>query len=317
MAELIQNNARVRVSISDSVTLFAGSSAPATGGGITANSVDTLTNKTINSASNTLTIAQADVTNLGTQLDTAAVRSNTSAGLSLQNQSGTTLLNVGAGGGANATFSGNVSLGSTNKIINSAEPTAAQDLATKNYVDTNILPEQYALHKEAGSNTKASTNWQSTTTSNLTLSNQNFRYVPIYVAEDVTLTGVRWYQGTQGDYTADNENRIGLYTKSGNTMTLVASTANDGNLWKAASGEATKNFSSTYAASRGVYWIGFVFSRSAVVVAPQIAREDQRIPNSGFTFNSIGQLNSQTTLPASFDVTTASSITTTYLFELY
>ena len=62
--------------------------------------------------------------------------------------------------------------------------------------------------------------------------NSRLTLIAIYLETPQTITGVKWYQGTLGSYTANNENRVGLYTVSGGTLTLVASCANDGNLWQ-------------------------------------------------------------------------------------
>jgi hypothetical protein len=81
-----------------------------------------------------------------------------------------------------------------------------------------------------------------------------------------------WSQITQGSYTADNNNRIGLYTTDGSNFALVASCANDGNLWKGASSTVvSKAFSSTYAATAGLYFVAALFTYSALVTAPVIA----------------------------------------------
>lgn len=50
----------------------------------------------------------------------------------------------------------------------------------------------------------------------------------------LTVAAAHLRMQTQGNYNANNENRIGLYELSGSTMTLRASSADDGTLWKAA-----------------------------------------------------------------------------------
>lgn len=98
------------------------------------------------------------------------------------------------------------------------------------------------------------------------------RYVAVYLTRAATITGVKWTQTTQGSYTADNENRIGLYSVSGGTMTLRAASANNGNLWK----EATNAFVATpfatpYDAPAGMYFVCLLYNNSAQVTAPQVA----------------------------------------------
>lgn len=145
------------------------------------------------------------------------------------------------------------------------------------------------------------------TGSGVTLASQTFRIIAVYLPQAATLTGVKWYQATQGSYTGNNENRIGLYTYSGGTLTLVASTTNDATLWSTAATNTVGNkaFSSTYAASAGLFFVGLLYSQSAQTTAPVLGN----LPNLGnaavasFDFTNsakvAGTLASQTTLPTS------------------
>lgn len=86
-----------------------------------------------------------------------------------------------------------------------------------------------------------------------------------------TLTGARFLMNQQGSYTADNNNRIGLYTYSAGTLTLVASSTNNGNLWKAAVNSLiSEPFSSTYVAAASLYYVAFVYNNSAQTTAPTL-----------------------------------------------
>lgn len=105
----------------------------------------------------------------------------------------------------------------------------------------------------------------------LTLTNQTIFGTAIYLPVAATLTGVYWYQATQGSYTANNNNRVGLFTSDGTNLTNVASSSDDGTLWKAASASwGNKAFSSTYPAAAGVYWVLGLYCRSAAATAPVI-----------------------------------------------
>lgn len=95
--------------------------------------------------------------------------------------------------------------------------------------------------------------------------------ISAYLPVAATLTGIKWWQTTQGNYTASDYNGVGLYTYAGGTLTLVASSTNDGDIWKAASNSwQAKAFSATYAAAAGIYFIALVWNRSAQTTAPAV-----------------------------------------------
>lgn len=137
------------------------------------------------------------------------------------------------------------------------------------------------------------------------LADQQVLWNAVYLNKPETLTGAIWYQVTQGSYTANNYNGVGLCSYSGGTLTLVASSTNDGNIWKAtANTYSTKAFSSTYAAAAGLYFVVFLYCRSAQVTAPTVgirgAVANAAVWSLDFT-NSIKPylfMNGQTALPA-------------------
>jgi hypothetical protein len=112
--------------------------------------------------------------------------------------------------------------------------------------------------------------------SGITLTDGYCYFVAVYVPVTCTITGVKMPIQTAGDYTADAYNGVGLYTVSGGTYTLVASSANDGNIWKTTSFTLlTKAFSATYAAVPGVYMVGLLYNSSAQTTAPMVQGEAQ------------------------------------------
>lgn len=139
-----------------------------------------------------------------------------------------------------------------------------------------------------------------------TMVDGQFRIAAIYLPFDATLTGIGWYQQTQGDTTADNENRLGLYTSDGTTLTLVASCADDGALWEG-SGFQEKAFSSTYPAQAGLYFLGFLSNWSAAAVTPVMLSSSNDtaavLPTNrksgAASSNPFGTLGGQATLPLS------------------
>lgn len=95
------------------------------------------------------------------------------------------------------------------------------------------------------------------------------RLQPIYVDFATLLTGAKWFQSAQGVYTADNNNRLGLYSYSAGLLTLVAASADNGNTWKgAATLIASAAFATPYQAAAGLYYIGILYNSSAQTTAP-------------------------------------------------
>lgn len=144
----------------------------------------------------------------------------------------------------------------------------------------------------------------------------------IYIPRKYTLTGVMWRQNTQGAYTADNNNRIGLYSYSGGTLTLVASCANDGNLWKGASATIiSKAFSATYDADPGIYFIGALYNQSAQSTQPVVSGGPAHTHPSGTIFTNSAKLNgtlaSQANLPSSQAMSGITESTTCRWYAVY
>ncbi len=94
---------------------------------------------------------------------------------------------------------------------------------------------------------------------------------PVYINKSDTITGVKFYSAVQGNFTGDNTNGIALYSYSGGTLTKVAETANDANIWKGSSNTwQTVAFTSPYSASAGTYFLVILYNNSAQTTAPQI-----------------------------------------------
>jgi hypothetical protein len=99
-------------------------------------------------------------------------------------------------------------------------------------------------------------------------------YNAILVDKEITITGVTWYQVTQGVYTnvSTDVNQVGLYSYSGGTLTLIDTSTRDNNLWKASSGtwgqKALANGTRTL--QPGLYYIGTLYIGNASVT-PSLA----------------------------------------------
>jgi hypothetical protein len=136
----------------------------------------------------------------------------------------------------------------------------------------------------------------------------------IYVPTATTITGGFWIQATNGSYVANNYNGVGLYSYSGGTATLVASSTNDANVFQSGVGIRKKAFSSTYSASAGVYYVALLASWSSSTTAPNFwcdtASTDTYWQAMDFTNSSryIGRLSGQTSLPSSVAFSSVSQV---------
>lgn len=140
-------------------------------------------------------------------------------------------------------------------------------------------------------------------TTGQSLSDGTAHYMAVYIPKQTTITGVKWIQRTQGSYTADNNNYVALYSYSGGTMTRVAISTNNGNLWKGTANTIqSEAFTGTYDAAPGIYFVGFLYNNSAQTTAPTIGgvATGSAIPGLDLTNSAklYGFVTSQTTLPA-------------------
>lgn len=130
-----------------------------------------------------------------------------------------------------------------------------------------------------------------------------------YVPKDSTITGVYWYQITQGAVTTagTNYNGVGLYSYNAGTLTLVASSVSDNTTttaigWKQAVGWAKTAFSAPVTIPAGIYFIGAFFNVTTAGTAPAVGTQTtvaSLVNNMDFT-NSAKLLSTATftTLPA-------------------
>ena len=227
----------------------------------------------------------------------------------------------------------------TNRFVNNISRTVGKDS-----IIFNIGSTRYAIKDSVGGGSTAS-EWDiatafqglGSTFKGINLTNPNFYItegsiganglmygLAYYLPTAQTITGVKWYQNTNGNYTASNYNGVGLYTYSGGTLTLVASTTNDGNIWQPGStGWKSKSFSSSYNAAAGNYYICFIYSRSAQSTAPSIGSCPSPVTASmQYDFTNNARLNfqypgSQSSLPSPITLGTSFNSNINWGFYLY
>jgi hypothetical protein len=137
------------------------------------------------------------------------------------------------------------------------------------------------------------------------------RCILAYLPEAATLTGIKYFLTNTPSFTADNNNKFGIYTINTSTLlaTLAASSTNDGTHFTGSSNTVkTIPFTSTYAASAGWYLISYLWNSSATSTAPQMAGAAQaEIGNNGDWFaNGLAfaySVTGQTDMPATIDLT--------------
>jgi len=157
--------------------------------------------------------------------------------------------------------------------------------------------------------------------SNKALFDATLYVVGYYLPVGATISGVKFFQGVQGNYTADNYNGVALFSYSGGTITLVASSTNDGNIWKGTSNTwQTKAFSSTYVAAAGMYFIGMLYNYSAQTTSPTIGHSTS-INNSSYDFTNSAKMTcdiiGQTSISASYAMSSLAQNTFPFTLFLY
>ena len=260
-----------------------------------------------------------------------SLRAATSQGVNIKNSVGTTVANFGAANTTNATLYGataihgvatldstlNVdnltTLGRLNIKKDSVDIVTDKKWAlvidtANNEIDRQDLDELYNdpsinLFAYFGSEIRSTTVPLWMYNSNYTLVDGRAYFQPQRIKKG-TYTGFKFGQNTQGNYTGDAANQIGIYSYSGGTLTLIDTTTRDTELWKSASvSVGTKNLNSTLTIPKdGNYIIGVLYNSSAQTTAPRL------LSTAGLLFGytglftnsaSIRYVNAQSVLPSS------------------
>jgi hypothetical protein len=124
------------------------------------------------------------------------------------------------------------------------------------------------------------------------------RFTAVYLPRAENLTGIAIVMRIQGNFTADNNNKLALYSYEAGVMTKVAESANDANtIWKGAANAFVKVpfAGGPYSAAAGVYFVAMLYNNSAQTTAPVIA----------------GGVNMNNAVQASLDLTNSAKISST------
>jgi hypothetical protein len=102
----------------------------------------------------------------------------------------------------------------------------------------------------------------------------NDRYITgsvCYIPENAEINQIQFYTYTKGVFTADQNNKLGLYSFSSGTFTKVAETANDEYLFKNTSQRwRGGNLTASYNATAGVYAVVALYNNSAQTTQPSL-----------------------------------------------
>ncbi len=147
------------------------------------------------------------------------------------------------------------------------------------------------------------------------------------VPKPVTLTGVKVWMQTVGNYTANNYNGVGLYSFTPGTglLTLIASSTNNGNVWKAAvgfPGNVIPFSAALPALAAGIYFSCMLYNSSAQVAAPAVygnvtSNVNLNLLDFGSGIKISGALAGQTVLPASILLSAIGGSNQPYYTMLY
>lgn len=164
------------------------------------------------------------------------------------------------------------------------------------------------------------------TSSNLT--DGQLRLSCISMPMSGNITGLKVYVRVQGNYTGDNNNRVGLYSyaASTGTLTLVASSDNSGTLWTSAANSVQNiPFSATYNAAPGIYYAAILYNNSAQTTAPALATgtalNNAAMAGTAYGFSNsaklYGTVNTQTNLPSTIAMSSVTAATAPTWMALY
>ena len=188
---------------------------------------------------------------------------------------------------------------------------------------SSVQDEYYGLHLSAGSKIICQTfGFAQSDNTAITPVSGRIIFGAIYIPINCTIEGVVTYLRQQGVFTGGNNNEIGLYSYSGGTMTRIAITSNDQNIWKSPSQAYNLTaFTSPVSVSAGIHFVGLVWTSSSTTNTP--IHNGLTIQNSGFNGQFVGgafryytTLNSST-LATSYSMASLGNATACPWFALY
>ena len=155
-----------------------------------------------------------------------------------------------------------------------------------------------------------------------------FQLTPVYIPVATTITGVKFMSAIQGVFTASTYSGIGLYSYNTATGagTLLTATADDATIWKQNGNVlVSKAFTAATSLAAGLYYLGSVVNGNTAATgstAPSIlGTASMTTSMTAYDFTNSARLfthlNSQTTLPSSWNMSSGIANGTIFWFSLY
>jgi hypothetical protein len=156
--------------------------------------------------------------------------------------------------------------GSTNKAYTATEQTKLSLIKPLADVDTDLKLASYI----SGVTILNQNIHPAVATTAGSLSDGTLALMPIYLSATNSITGIVLCKSTTASYTGDNENSVSLYTESGGTLTRVALGTGLEAALESAPDLVQVAFSTPYAATAGIYWVGILPNWSSVSNTPAL-----------------------------------------------
>ena len=147
----------------------------------------------------------------------------------------------------------------------------------------------------------------------------------VYLPNDTTITGVKWFSNSLGAYNSSNYNGVMLFSLSAGTATLIDSSPNDTAIWKSGTAGTflSKAFTATHRLTKGTYVIGLLYNTSLQTTIPSFGGMNptlvSSVQNGDFT-NSVrlyAKIFTQLTVPSSFAYSTTTATANKIYAALY
>lgn len=161
-------------------------------------------------------------------------------------------------------------------------------------------------------------------TTSVNLSDGSFGLQAIYVDRSATISTIKWYCSVNANFTADNNNKVGLYSVNMATKvaTLVGSSASANLTWdQSVNTWTSRSLSVSVDLLPGWYYVGYLYNSSAQTTAPGTGGKTALVNAAVNTLITdlplAATLAAQTDLPSSVTLSATTASTSMRYFQIY